>query len=191
MANTGVVFAPNGQLVCECLSSELWVQVYEKASSSSSSGTGDIVPPTDYYCVDLNQFDQNIHELVVPIIFESEMNCSAYVEQSSSSSQGIGFLTHPQAKTLSVGEASSNMFSVTTFGQVLYYKWQHSVDGGVTFYDINPNGGVFTGSDTPTLGINAGMADTTSVYNGAKFRCVISNDFETRYSDPGVLTVGG
>jgi hypothetical protein len=54
------------------------------------------------------------------------------------------------------------------------YQWQQSVDGGTTYANINPAGGVFTGATSATLGVNAGMTDTSSTYNAAKFRCVLS-----------------
>lgn len=69
------------------------------------------------------------------------------------------------------------------------YRWQHSVDAGATFFDINPDGGVFVGAEGDTLGVNAGMTDLSSVWNGARFRCRVSYAGEDFYSDAGVLTV--
>jgi hypothetical protein len=55
----------------------------------------------------------------------------------------------------------------------LTYQWQHSVNGGVSYSNINPDGGIFTGVTTNTLGVNVGMTDTSSTWNNAKFRCVV------------------
>ena len=75
------------------------------------------------------------------------------------------------------GAAEATLFSVTATASptaTLTYQWQQSVNGGATFSNINANGGVFTGVTTDTLGVNAGMTDTSSTWNGAKFRCVVS-----------------
>lgn len=70
------------------------------------------------------------------------------------------------------------------------YQWQHSVDGGANFSNINPAGGVFTGADSDTLGVNAGMTDTSSTWNNAQFRCVLtSSGADTVTSDALRLTV--
>ena len=55
----------------------------------------------------------------------------------------------------------------------LTYQWQQSTNGGVTYSNINPAGGVFTGATTATLGVNAGMTDTSSTWNNAKFRVIV------------------
>ena len=193
--NTGVVFAPTGELICECLKPDLWLRVANKTlSSSSSSVEGSMASVGIPYCVALSVFDEDYHQIILPFVFGSEMDCNDYGEISSSSSSSshdeMGFLTQPQNRSIMVGQGLTDMFSVTAFGSVSTYRWQHSVNGGATFTDINVNGGVFSGADTPTLGINAGMADTSSVFNGAKFRCVISNYTETKYSDIVTLTVG-
>jgi hypothetical protein len=54
------------------------------------------------------------------------------------------------------------------------YLWQQSVNGGVSYSNINPAGGVFTGATSATLGVNVGMTDTSSTWNAAKFRCILS-----------------
>lgn len=55
----------------------------------------------------------------------------------------------------------------------LTYQWQQSVNGGATWSNINPAGGVFTGAQTNTLGVNSGMTDTSSTWNNAKFRAIV------------------
>lgn len=69
------------------------------------------------------------------------------------------------------------------------YRWQHSVDGGVSFFDINPYGGVFVGAESDSLSVNAGMTDFSSVWNGAVFRCRVSYDGVDYLSAPAVLSV--
>ena len=76
-----------------------------------------------------------------------------------------------------VAGAAATLFTITATAApaaTLTYQWQQSVDGGVTYANINPNGGAFTGVTTNTLGVNAGMTDTSSTWNNAKFRCVVT-----------------
>lgn len=75
------------------------------------------------------------------------------------------------AAIASLSTVTATIFPTTAS---ITYTWQQSVDGGATYSNINPNGGVFTGANTATLGVNAGMTDTSSTWNGAKFRCVLT-----------------
>jgi hypothetical protein len=89
-----------------------------------------------------------------------------------------------------VGEGSASLFSVTAVSpSPITYKWQMSNNTGMTYYDINPNGGVFYGVNSPTLGLNSGMADMSSTWNNARFRCVLVSDGTTLVSGFGILTV--
>ena len=79
-------------------------------------------------------------------------------------------------RTAVAGAAIAPLASVTatiTGAGTLTYQWQQSVNGGTSYSNINPAGGVFTGADTATLGVNVGMTDTSSTWNNAKFRCVV------------------
>ena len=106
----------------------------------------------------------------------------------------ITITAQPVNKTTTAGAAEATLFSVTATASptaTLTYQWQQSVDGGATYANINPFGGVFTGAATNTLGVNAGMTDTSSTFNGAKFRCVITgvNTGATKTSTAKTLTV--
>ena len=88
----------------------------------------------------------------------------------------ITITSHGVDKTVVAGAAAS-LFAITATAApaaTLTYQWQQSVDGGATYANINPNGGVFTGVTTNTLGVNVGMTDTSSSWNNAKFRCVVT-----------------
>jgi hypothetical protein len=92
----------------------------------------------------------------------------------------ITIATQPTAtKTAAAGAAIVNLGTVVATivpeTATLTYLWQHSVNGGTSYSDINPNGGVFTGATTATLGVLAAKTDTSSTWNNAKFRCVVSS----------------
>lgn len=92
----------------------------------------------------------------------------------------ITIATQPTAtKSAVAGAAIVNLGTVVATvvptTATLTYQWQHSTDGGTNYSNINPAGGVFTGADTATLGVNSGMTDTSSTWNAAKFRCVVSS----------------
>lgn len=106
----------------------------------------------------------------------------------------ITITSQPSNKTTTAGNAESTLFSVAATSaptKTLSYQWQQSVNGGVSYANINPSGGVFTGVTTATLGVNAGMTDTSSTFNNAKFRCVVSaaGTGATATSNAGTLTV--
>lgn len=87
--------------------------------------------------------------------------------------------TQPTAtRSAAAGAAIANLgtvaASVVPSTATITYQWQHSVDGGSSYSNINPAGGVFTGATTATLGVNSGMTDSSSTWNAAKFRCVLS-----------------
>lgn len=91
----------------------------------------------------------------------------------------ITIVTQPTAtKSAAAAAAITNLgtvvASVVPSTATINYQWQHSVDGGSSYSNINVSGGVFTGADTATLGVNAGMTDSSSTWNAAKFRCVLS-----------------
>jgi len=91
----------------------------------------------------------------------------------------ITIVTQPTAtKSAAAGAAIANLgtvvASVVPSTATITYQWQHSVDGGSSYSNINVSGGVFTGADTATLGVNAGLTDSSSTWNAAKFRCVMS-----------------
>lgn len=109
---------------------------------------------------------------------------------SSSSSYGLMILQGPSSRNAVIGLGYPELFSVTAWSPLaISYKWQHSVDGGLNYFDINPDGGVFTGSRTSVLGVNAGMTDFSSVWNGAHFRCVVESGGQTLVSSAASLTV--
>ena len=89
----------------------------------------------------------------------------------------VTITAQPAATATAVaGAAIATLASVTatiTGAGTLTYQWQHSTNGGTSYSNINPAGGVFTGADTATLGVNSGMTDTSSTWNAAKFRCVV------------------
>jgi hypothetical protein len=89
----------------------------------------------------------------------------------------VTITAQPAATATAVaGAAIATLASVTatiTGAGTLTYQWQHSTNGGASYSNINPAGGVFTGADTATLGVNSGMTDTSSTWNNAKFRCVV------------------
>lgn len=92
----------------------------------------------------------------------------------------ITIATQPTAtKTAAAGAAIVNLGTVVATivpsTATLTYLWQHSVNGGISYSNINPSGGVFTGVTTATLGVNTGNTDTSSTWNNAKFRCVVSS----------------
>ena len=106
----------------------------------------------------------------------------------------ITITSHGVNKTTTAGAAEATLFAVTATASpaaTLTYQWQQAVAPGFTYANINPAGGVFTGVTTATLGVNAGMTDTTSTFNGARFRCVITgtNTGVTATSDYKTLTV--
>ena len=89
----------------------------------------------------------------------------------------ITITSHGVNKTTTAGAAEATLFSVTATASpaaTLTYQWQQAVAPGFTYANINPAGGVFTGVTSATLGVNAGMTDTSSTFNGARFRCVIT-----------------
>jgi hypothetical protein len=113
---------------------------------------------------------------------------------SSSSSSGsslpaVVFVVQPQAMSVPAGAAGGLFSVVVSAPGAVVYRWQHSVDGGVVFFDINPHGGVFLGAEGDSLSVYAGMTDGSSVWNGARFRCRVSYAGEDFYSGAGVLTV--
>lgn len=103
-------------------------------------------------------------------------------------------ITAQPANKSTLAKSADTLFSVTATASpsaTLAYQWQQSVNGGATYSNINPNGGVFTGVTTATLGVNSNMTDTTSTFNNAKFRCVITgvDTGVTATSAAGTLTV--
>jgi hypothetical protein len=89
----------------------------------------------------------------------------------------VAITVQPAAtKSATAGAAIAPLATLTatiTGAGSLTYQWQQSVNGGVSYSNINPAGGVFTGVTTNTLGVNVGMTDTSSTWNNAKFRCVV------------------
>jgi hypothetical protein len=113
-----------------------------------------------------------------------------FFSSSSSESATFALLSQPSSKTVVAGRGYEILFQVEAVSQYeVTYRWQHSVDGGNNYFNINPTGGVFIGAETPTLGVNPGMTDLSSVWNGARFRCVVQSAGETITSEPGILTV--
>ncbi|MEZ5016505.1 MAG: T9SS type A sorting domain-containing protein [Flavipsychrobacter sp.] len=74
---------------------------------------------------------------------------------------------HPSNSSVCPG--SNTSFSVTATGAGLMYQWQHSIDGGATFTNIN-NGGIYSNATTATLNITGAPA---SIHNN-QYRCVVS-----------------
>lgn len=116
------------------------------------------------------------------------------VESSSSSSNNqeplFFIVQHPQDSSTTAGAFAYPLFSVlASFFEGVSYAWQLSLDGGSTWHDINPDGGVFFQASTDVLGINPGMTDTSSTWNGSKFRAKITYNGETLHSDSATLSV--
>jgi len=107
----------------------------------------------------------------------------------------IEITTQPDAAaTADAGDAIATLAEVVATiapsTATITYQWQQSVDGGATFANIDPAGGVFTGADSASLGVNAGMTDTSSAWNNAQFRCVLSaSGADSVTSDALTLTV--
>jgi hypothetical protein len=111
-------------------------------------------------------------------------------QPSSPSSDDLRILQGPTERTVVVGQGYSELFTVSAASSdPIDYQWQQSVAGGSSYSDINPNGGVFSGVNSPILGVNAGMTDLSSVWNGAKFRCVVESAGKSISSDAATLTV--
>ena len=116
------------------------------------------------------------------------------VESSSSSSNNqeplFFIVQHPQDSSTTAGAFAHPLFSVlASFFEGVSYAWQWSLDGGSTWHDINPDGGVFFQANTDVLGINPGITDTSSTWNGSKFRAKITYNGETLHSDSATLSV--
>ena len=125
----------------------------------------------------------------VPVLINSSSS-SVLSISSSSSSALVLIVTGPSDRTVVAGRAYTDLFSVSVVSSDLVeYAWQHSVDGGNVYFNINPNGGVFSGANSPTLGVYAGMTDFSSVWNGAMFRCVVRSAGATLTSNAARLTV--
>lgn len=89
----------------------------------------------------------------------------------------ISFTEQP-ANTSTCENGSAN-FSVTASGSDINYQWQVSIDGGISFTDID-------GENTSTLT----LASVPSSSNNNRYRCIISNEcVEGVESDHGILTV--
>jgi hypothetical protein len=88
--------------------------------------------------------------------------------------------TQPVNKTTTAGTAEASLFTVaaTLVGGagIINYQWQQAPSTGSPWTDLSDAGGVWTNVTTATLGVNAGMTDTSSSFNGTKFRCVITSD---------------
>lgn len=112
---------------------------------------------------------------------------------SSSSTEGqtsLYIIQHPQDNATTAGSFEAALFSVlASFYEGVSYAWQWSTDGGNTWYDINPDGGVFFQANTDVLGINPGMTDVSSTWNGSRFRAKITYEGVTIYSESAALTV--
>lgn len=77
--------------------------------------------------------------------------------------------TQPANATVAAGAAAS--FTVAASGfPVPTYKWQRSIDGGVSYADLT-NGAPYSGVSTANLAVSA----TTAAMNGYKFRAVATN----------------
>ena len=144
-----------------------------------------VVPPG--YALD---FDCELCECIITQVFPTGGSTSSSSSSPSGSHVSFSLTNQPTNKTISVGEGTASLFSVTAVSpSPISYKWQISNNFGISYYDINPTGGVFYGANSPTLGLNAGMADMSSTWNNARFQCVVVSGGSTLVSGFGVLTV--
>ncbi len=83
-----------------------------------------------------------------------------------------------QPKAVSVAEGAKAIFKVTTTGSSLTYKWQYQKPGFSTWNNVLINGTSATYSLT-----------TAARHNGYKYRCVVSNEGGSVYSNVVALTL--
>ena len=115
---------------------------------------------------------------------------SAPSSSSTAPPASFSISQQPQNYSAIAAEFEPYMFTVAVdSSDPVVYAWQWSLDGGGTWYDINPNGGVFFQADTSSLGIYPGMTDTSSTWNGSKFRAKVTSGGVTLFSEPATLTV--
>ncbi|MDR2585403.1 MAG: immunoglobulin domain-containing protein, partial [Prevotellaceae bacterium] len=94
--------------------------------------------------------------------------------------------THPVTHTISAGKNTT--FSVEATGPGLTYKWQHapSTPGIPTFTNISETIiGIYSGSETNTLTLTT----VGPIYDGYRYRCVVSNPAAAVNSNFATLTV--
>ncbi|MBR5342430.1 MAG: hypothetical protein IK149_00875 [Oscillospiraceae bacterium] len=90
------------------------------------------------------------------------------------------FDTQPADVTAEIGEMVS--FSVAAHNGTLSYQWQYYSTDSDAWYDLSSS--AFTGLDTDTMTVKA-----TEARNGKQYRCKVSNEYFTRYSEAATLTV--
>jgi len=92
--------------------------------------------------------------------------------------------TQPVGRSVAVGGQVSLSVAATGDG-VLNYRWQHLAAESATWSDLT-EGGEYTGTATTTLTITA----ASTVQNGDRFRCIVSNGLAPdAISQPATLTV--
>ena len=122
-----------------------------------------------------------------------QCSCVSVVVSSSSASEpeaSFYISQNPEDFSAAAGAFEAVLFSVSVVApSSVSYAWQWSLDSGNTWYDINPNGGVFFQADTDAIGIYPGMTDTSSTWNGSRFRAKVTCDGIVILSEVATLTV--
>jgi hypothetical protein len=96
----------------------------------------------------------------------------------------VTFSTQPSNKKVCIGGTAT--FTVAATGSsTLTYQWQLSTDGGTTWTAV-ANGSTYSGATTASLTVTG----ATVAFNNYYYRCGVTDNTGTSYSNPGVLTVG-
>ena len=91
--------------------------------------------------------------------------------------------TQPSSAAVFAGKTAS--FTVAASGEGLSYKWQYYSVKDDAWYGLGSYSG-YEGVDQPTLTVSASTAR-----DGMKYRCKVSNDGGTKFSEAATLTVYG
>jgi len=97
--------------------------------------------------------------IVVSLFWISNINGFA-LNESIVSSKSVAVVPTPAPNDLTVC-AGGNALFIADLGAT--YKWQYSVNGGLSFSDVTPNG------DLQTLS----LINVTTSMNGYRYRCVV------------------
>ncbi|MBQ3548554.1 MAG: hypothetical protein IJA33_01605 [Oscillospiraceae bacterium] len=90
---------------------------------------------------------------------------------------GVQITSHPANKTVNAGETAQ--FSVAATGGTIAYQWQQKAPSGSDWENATA-----AGAKTATLTVSASLP-----YDGYQYRCKVSNDAGSVYSNAATLTV--
>jgi hypothetical protein len=97
-------------------------------------------------------------------------------EEEIMSRTALAITSHPKSVTVPAGSTAE--FSVTATGTGLTYQWQYSKNGTTWTKTTS-----LTGYNTATLSV-----PVKSSYNGLMFRCAVTSNGTTKYSDGALLS---